>query len=101
MITASACTLLAIIGIGSGTSHTANTWDAEIRRRRAWATYLMHCHNAEATSSFAITGMDKVPLPWPEADFEAGYTRSAPVTLESRQSNGGIFAEVIKILSLW
>ena len=45
--------------------------------------------------------MDKLALPWPEADFEAGYSRSAPVTLDSSQGNGGIFAEVVKILTLW
>jgi hypothetical protein len=75
--------------------------EAENRRRLAWATYLMHCHNAEALSNFAVTGMDKVPLPWPEADFEAGHTRSAPATLKTGHAHGGIFAEVIKIMTLW
>lgn len=101
MLTASACSLLSIIGIGSVLPQQLGSWEAERRRRRAWATYLMHCHNAESLSNFSVTGMEKIALPWPEADFESGHTRSAPVTLESGWSNGGIYAEVIKILTLW
>lgn len=61
----------------------------------------MHCHNSESLSNFPVPCMDKMPLPWSEADFEAGCSRTAPVTLDSSQGNGGVFAEVIKILTLW
>jgi hypothetical protein len=45
--------------------------------------------------------MEKLALPWPEADFEAGYLRTSQVTLDSALSNGGVYAEIIKILTLW
>ncbi|KAK3648891.1 hypothetical protein LTR22_013116 [Elasticomyces elasticus] len=45
--------------------------------------------------------MENLPLPWPEADFEAGYITSDPVTLASNRGNGGVYAEVIRILTLW
>ncbi|KAK5686531.1 hypothetical protein LTS10_002651 [Elasticomyces elasticus] len=45
--------------------------------------------------------MEKLPLPWPEAEFEAGYSTSVSVTLASDRGNGGVFAEVIRILTLW
>lgn len=97
-----ACQLIQIIGPSSSKPQTESPLEAEIRRRRFWACYLMHCQNAERLSLFE-SGADimKLPLPWPEEDFDAGLPQSPQTTLQSRQSNGGIFSELIRILTIW
>ena len=62
----------------------------------------MHCHNAEGLSAFEpIADMPNLTLPWPEEDFEAGFSHCPPVSLESGRTNGGIFPELIKVLTFW
>lgn len=79
-----------------------NSWESEIRRRRFWASYLMHCQNSEGLLHFQLADdMLDLPLPWPEEDFDAGAAACDPVTLESVPSNGGIYSEIIKALTLW
>lgn len=94
--------MLTIIGLGAETTNTDNSWESESRRRRLWACYLMHCHDNGKLSSFEpLTLSPHLPLPWPEAEFEAGISESSPVTLTSSESNGGIYAELTKVLTLW
>ncbi|KEF57342.1 uncharacterized protein A1O9_05259 [Exophiala aquamarina CBS 119918] len=74
----SACNLLNIIGLGP--RRPQDPWTCEFE---------------------AATNMDNLPLPWPEEDFEIGVCRSPQITLSSDQSNGGMYAELIKILTIW
>ena len=101
-ITGNASQLVHIIGLGSETICMDNSWESEIRRRRFWACYLMRCHNSER---FLLLEPDadilNLALPWPEEDFDAGVSKCPRVSLESVQSNGGIFSELIKALTLW
>lgn len=79
-----------------------NTWESDLRRRRLWACYLMHCHNNEKLSNFEpLVTLPNLPLPWPEDDFEAGVANANPTNLTSTESNGGIYAELAKGLTLW
>lgn len=101
-IPGNACQLLHITGPGSETLRTENSWQSEIRRRRFWACYLMHCHHSERLLYFEPgTDMQNLALPWPEEDFDAGVFKCHQVTLDSGQSNGGIFSELIKVLTFW
>ena len=94
--------MLQIIGTRSETLRTDNSRESEIRRRRFWACYLMHCQNTERLSHFQLADdMLNLPLPWPEVDFDAGVSNCAPVTLKSVRGNGGIFSELTKVLTLW
>ncbi len=97
-----ACSLLHIGGLGSAKLHTPNSLASEIRRRRLWACYLMHCTLGENLSLFEpVTDIPKLTLPWPEADFDAGVSRGPHVCLESGESGGGVYAELIKAGMLW
>ncbi|KAH8897750.1 hypothetical protein GQ53DRAFT_884572 [Thozetella sp. PMI_491] len=93
---------LLIGGLGSKAVRSANGLEFEIKRRRFWACYLMHCHTADRSSSFeAIADVQNLALPWPEEDFEAGIASGPIATLSAAQGNKSVFAEVIKGLTLW
>lgn len=75
--------------------------ESEIHRRRFWACYLLDCHGSEKLfTSSAIETAQKLTLPSREEDFEAGLS-GPPVSLSSGQSNGGLYCELIKAMSLW
>lgn len=102
MTIGNACQLAYILGLGSEANHADNSLKFEIRRRRFWACYLMHCHGSERFSLFeSETDKLALKLPWPEEDFSAGNSKCPQVSLGSVQSNGGIFSELIKALTLW
>ncbi|KAH8681957.1 hypothetical protein BX600DRAFT_544414 [Xylariales sp. PMI_506] len=97
-----ACQLLQIVGIGSGPSRNDTSLEYELRRRRFWTCYLMHCHSPERLQLFAPeTDLQNLALPWPEGDFEAGFSSQPVASLNSGQSSGSIFAELVKVLTLW
>ena len=90
------------MGLGSDPTNMDNSWEAESRRCRVWACYLMHCHDNGKLSSFEPIALSpNLPLPWPEEDFKAGNSESNPVKLTSSESNGGIYAELVKVMTLW
>lgn len=94
--------LLNIIGLGSRVPSHESSLESEIRRRRFWACYLMHCYSSERLTLFEpIANMENLPLPWTEEDFEAGISRCPSVSLKSGQRNGGIFGELIRGLTFW
>jgi hypothetical protein len=73
-----------------------------MRRRRFWACYQAHCHSSDAILPFdPSVDLENLALPWPEEDFEAGFTHQPRATLKSEQSNGGLFPEIIKVFTLW
>jgi hypothetical protein len=94
--------LLQVIGLSRGD----NPFEAEIRRRRLWACYLMQCQSADNLSFFElIADLANLSLPWSEEEFEAGVSTCSPDCLSLGRSNGTIgrslYAEVIKALTLW
>jgi hypothetical protein len=81
---------------------TENSLESEIQSRRYWACYLMHCQNCERLMLFEpVVDILNLTLPWPEEDFEVGISTHPRSSLESVQSNGGIFSEMIKVITLW
>lgn len=81
---------------------TTDTWDLELRRRRFWACYLMHSEAPESLAEPEPGGNKlKLTLPWPEEDFDTGVSSCHSVCLESGQSNGAIYCELIKAVRLW
>ena len=87
---------------GSCKEHTLNELELEVQRRRFWACYLMQCTLCEPLVLFEpIADVTKVTLPWSEAEFIAGVMQGPNVCLESDWSSGGIYAELIKVLTLW
>lgn len=98
ILSGNACQLLHIIGPGSNTP----TLESEIRRRRFWACYLMHCFSSEKLFRFeAIADFENLPLPWSEDSFEAGIPPDKVATIENGVDTGSVFAELIRGLHLW
>ncbi|KAH8808017.1 hypothetical protein F5884DRAFT_857574 [Xylogone sp. PMI_703] len=96
------CTTLRIVGVGSDTARMENSLESEIKRRRLWACYLTHCQNCERITLFEPTDdIANLPLPWPDGEFAAGSSKHPQLSLQSTQSNGGTFAELIKVITLW
>ncbi|KAF5632721.1 hypothetical protein F52700_6258 [Fusarium sp. NRRL 52700] len=49
----------------------------------------------------AITDIENLPLPWSEEDFAVGASESAVATITNGVCSAGIFAQLIRGLSLW
>ncbi|RTE80224.1 hypothetical protein BHE90_005297 [Fusarium euwallaceae] len=97
-----ACQLIHIIGLGSPKSRNAGVLGSEIRRRRLWACYLMHCFSSEKLFQFnTITDIQTLALPWPEGDFQEGVLKAPPCFLGPKESSQSIFAELVRGLTLW
>lgn len=83
-------------------SGTEDSWATEKDRRRFWACYLMNCHTSDPMSlGTSASKIKDFTLPWREEDFDMGLLQSPTTTLASGQSNGDIFGELIKALTLW
>ena len=81
---------------------TDDSLAAEIRRRRFWACYLMHCHTSEKLLLVEqVADVPSVPLPWPEEDFESKASNCPEVTLISSEGNGGVYSNLIGALTIW
>ncbi|KAI8947499.1 hypothetical protein F4801DRAFT_582324 [Xylaria longipes] len=94
--------LLDLLGLGPKSLLTENSLQSEIRRRHFWACYIMHCHTTEKGAQFKLEGnTSTIPLPWPDEDFDAGLARHPQVSLDSEESNGSVFAELIKATTIW
>jgi hypothetical protein len=76
------------------------TFESEVRRRRFWACYLMHCHAIDFTMGMGHSP-SKLTLPCREEDYDAGLPGHPKVCLSSGESNGGIFCELVKALTFW
>lgn len=62
----------------------------------------MHCHTSEPSTFFESTETLKtLALPWLEEDFAAGQTSNPQETLESGNRDSGMWASLIRILTLW
>ncbi|KAI8660008.1 hypothetical protein NCS56_01219400 [Fusarium sp. Ph1] len=97
-----ACQLIHIIGLGSPRSRNAGLLTSEIRRRRLWACYLMHCFSSEKLFRFdSIADIQALALPWPEPDFRQGASKAPSSYLNLKGNSRSIFAELIRGLTLW
>ena len=97
-----AYSLLHIRGLGSAKLHTQNSLESEIRRRRLWACYLAHCSLGENLSHFEpVADISGLPLPWSEADFDAGFSQRPSSCLASGGSGGGMYSEFVKAMTVW
>ncbi|KAI1259592.1 hypothetical protein F5Y18DRAFT_408672 [Xylariaceae sp. FL1019] len=91
-----------IVGLGPRSLQTENTLESEIRRRRFWACYAMHCHTSERGNQFQLKGpIMTLPFPWPEEDFEDGVGRHGQNCIEDDRSDGALFSELIRIMTIW
>lgn len=91
-----------LLGFASDKPGQEDLWESEVGRRRFWACYLMGCHASEGLS--VIEGGEttlRLTLPWREEDFEAGTPSKPRSSIASGQSNGGLFCELIKAMTLW
>ncbi|KIW93881.1 uncharacterized protein Z519_05196 [Cladophialophora bantiana CBS 173.52] len=100
------CQLLYVIGLEPAKLYADNAFEAEMRRRRLWACYLMQCQSADNLSFFEpLVDLSSLSLPWPEEDFDIGVSRQPSECLDSSRSTaaGGhsLYAEVIRGLTLW
>jgi hypothetical protein len=108
------CSLLtdSVVGLSASVAHLfamgrdrasdIDTLEAEIRRRRFWACYLVHCHTAESNPGMVLDGViENLSLPWSQDDFNIGRSMCSKTTLKTSESTGGIFCEVVKGLSFW
>lgn len=98
-------TLLAqTLGLGSDPPGKEDLWESEVRRRRFWASYLIEGHSSEPASMIVRQPSEstlKLTLPWREEDFEVGIPSQPRACLDSGQSNGGLFCELIKAMTIW
>ncbi|OBT75851.1 hypothetical protein VF21_04434 [Pseudogymnoascus sp. 05NY08] len=94
--------LARLLGFGIEKPDKESPLESEIQRRRFWACYLMNCHASESVSvPEASETTRKLRLPWRDEDFEAGFCAEPGVSLDSGQSNEGIFCETVKAMTYW
>lgn len=98
-------TLVALsLGLGNENHGKEQLLETEVRRRRFWACYLIGAHASEG-NYFAVaepsSSILKLTLPWREEDFTIGIPSQPRTCLESNQSNGGLFSELIRAMMLW
>ncbi|KAI3316836.1 hypothetical protein HD806DRAFT_541813 [Xylariaceae sp. AK1471] len=92
-----------LLGLGPKSLQTGNLLECEIRRRRFWACYVMHCHTEPGkVLQFGPKGdILTLPLPWSDRDFDAGVSQHPQISLSSEESDGSVFAVLIKATSFW
>ncbi|KAF7561041.1 hypothetical protein G7046_g3107 [Stylonectria norvegica] len=102
ILKANAYQLLRINGAGFAVPSHSTAFEIETRRRRLWTCYLMHCYSPERLEIFEpVADMEGIPLPWPEEDFDAGFSTCTRTTVKSVRGNGGIFSELVKGMTFW
>ena len=94
--------IIRLLGFGHDGMAGRTPLQSEIFRRRFWANYLVNCH---ATDLLPYQGPSenslKLPLPWREEDFENDIPSTPAITLETGESNGSIYAELVRALTFW
>lgn len=96
--------LVQILGLGCERIGTEDLWESEVRRRRFWACHLINSHAAEPAYIGTVEPSDstlKLLLPSREEDFEVGKPSQPQTCLSSSHSNGGLFCELIKAMTIW
>lgn len=76
--------------------------DAELRRRQFWASFLVNQFVSEpAFPKIFGSNVGDVLLPVPEEDYSQGLVPVHNTTLRKGERGSSIFAELIRVLSLW
>ncbi|KAK6366036.1 uncharacterized protein PV06_04489 [Exophiala oligosperma] len=89
------------IGIPFARQEGVDSLEAEIRRRRFWACYLLNTFLHDSLFPKVPTeAMLRTSLPCWQEDFDTGRPQGG-VTLKSSQSSQSIYAELIRAMSLW
>jgi hypothetical protein len=90
-----------ILGLLTERKEKEGTLESEIRRRRFWACYLLCSFQSEALLPRSPTEqMLNLYLPSSEEDYQLGFSRDL-VSMKSDQSNGSVYAELVKVMTLW
>ncbi|OCT45727.1 hypothetical protein CLCR_01572 [Cladophialophora carrionii] len=91
-----------LLGLGIERLGVEDSLESEVRRRRFWACYLMHCHAIEL-GVLVRTGDNilRLTMPWKEEDYEAGLPTCPRVCLKSGGSTGSLYGELVKALTFW
>jgi hypothetical protein len=91
-----------LLGLGKERKGEVDSFQAETRRRRYWACYLVNCHASQPLFAHEPSESTlNLPLPWPEKEFDDGVLRSKLVSLGSGQSNNSVFCELIRAMTFW
>ena len=91
-----------ILGAGRERPCNDKSFESELRRRHFWACYLTDCHAGDsAFSYFSSENTKDLSLPWREEDFEVCQLSRPLVSLGSGETNGGMYCEMVKALTLW
>lgn len=104
ILTGNATLLAEGLGLGSERTGKEDLMESESRRRLYWACYLINCHAAEPSGIITAEPSDStvnLSLPWREEDFERGIPSQPQASLMSDQSNGSLFCELIKAMTIW
>lgn len=88
-----------MLGMAGQGVRNANGLATEMTRRRYWAVYLLNTH---ATDTLFTKDPDlSLPLPWTDEEFNAGYCDRDPIALRDLTRNDSIYAELVRIMTLW
>src|SRR5262245_17669828 len=90
-----------VIGLRTNRKGNQDSLAAEISRRRFWACYLLSTF--QAWTLFPKTPSEAVltlRLPCQDDDFDVGLPQGK-FTLTSGKGNDSIFAELVKVITLW
>jgi hypothetical protein len=91
-----------LLGLGTERPYVDDSFASEVRRRRFWACYLMHCHAIELGFLVGVgDNISKLTMPWKEEDYEAGIPTCPRACLKSGVGNGSIYGELVKALTFW
>lgn len=76
--------------------------DAELRRRQFWASFLVNQFVSEpAFPKIFGSNVGEILLPVSEEDYKRGVVPAHDSTLRTGERSRSVFAELIRILSLW
>jgi hypothetical protein len=92
---------LRLNGIAESGQSSDYSVQAERRRRRFWAAYVINEFVSEPTASFSPKTLSKVWLPCQEEDYAQGRVSSPRVRIKDDVRTPSIFAEIVRITNLW
>lgn len=76
--------------------------EAELSRRRFWASFLLNQFISEPVFPKILrNSVGDIPLPIPEEDYNSGNVPTPSATLNKGARDGSIFAELVRVMSLW
>jgi hypothetical protein len=92
---------LRLTGIAESSQSSEYSIQAESRRRRFWAAYVINEFVSEPAASFSPKTVSKVWLPCEEEDYAQGRVSSPRVRINDDVRTPSIFAEIVRVTNLW